>query len=373
MDLMNNPNFMSRLQSKMEQKQAEKDTRKWDAATIAAKIKTRVIGQDHIADYVSQIIARKAARRVKKGTIINLMISGVTGTGKSETAKAIAEAMFGSEDYMLQIDCGNLGTGEAALASLVGSAAVYSGSSRGVIADYLIKMKGEGVILFDEFEKACPTKDAPVAKMLLKLLDEAKFQDQYSMQSHSASGCVIILTSNLKAKELSDAAQQITDGEELEVVARRVLSDTMAPEFMERLDVITTTRGLTTQDRARIVMLHFQKLAKSHECEVVDVGDGFFDLLVEGAERFGQTSTRGVIRWLGKVCDDAFIECVNDRKIKRVVADFVDGQLILTPAGAAGVSAAAPTPVRQAEAPRASTPRSGYTPPAADRDDKSFF
>jgi hypothetical protein len=83
---------------------------------------------------------------------------------------------------------------------------------------------------------------------------------------------------------------------------------------------------------AKIVMLHFERLARSHEVTVVDVKAGFFNLLVAGAEKFGQTSARGVIRWLGKTCDDAFIEAVNEHHWQRVIADWDGSRLVLTKA-----------------------------------------
>jgi ATP-dependent Clp protease ATP-binding subunit ClpA len=332
MTLMKNADFLKRMSDKMREVEAAKDTRRFDAAEIAEKIKSRVIGQDVIADTIAAFVARKAARRTKKGTIANILISGPTGTGKSEMAKAVSEAVFGSEEFMLQIDCGNMGTSPSGLASLVGSPSVYQGSSRGALADYLTKTKGEGVILFDEYEKAAPTKDAPLGKMLLKLMDEGKLQSQYDMSVLDAMGCIVILTSNLKQKELAEVAKQITDPEELELACKRVLSDAMAPEFLERIDLVTTTAPLSRESMAKIVMLHFERLAKSHDVNVVDVGPGFFDLLVEGAEKFGQTSARGVIRWLGKIGDDAFIEAVNQHHWRKVIADWDGTRLVLSEA-----------------------------------------
>ena len=244
MSLIKNPDFLSRVSERMKQVALEKDTRRFDAATIAEKIKSRVIGQDLIADTIASFVARKAARRNKKGTIANILISGPTGTGKSELAKAVSESVFGSEDFMLQVDCGNMGTSESGLAALIGAPAVYQGSSRGSLADYLTKTKGEDVILFDEYEKAAPTKDAPLGKMLLKLMDEAKLQSQYDMSVLDATGCIVILTSNLKQKELAEVSKQIKDPDELELACKRILSDAMAPEFLERLDLVTTTAPL---------------------------------------------------------------------------------------------------------------------------------
>jgi ATP-dependent Clp protease ATP-binding subunit ClpA len=333
MSLIKNPEFLSRVSERMKQVALEKDTRRFDAATIAEKIKSRVIGQDLIADTIASFVARKAARRNKKGTIANILISGPTGTGKSELAKAVSESVFGSEEFMLQVDCGNMGTSESGLAALIGAPAVYQGSSRGSLAEYLTKTKGEGVILFDEYEKAAPTKDAPLGKMLLKLMDEAKLQSQYDMSVLDATGCIVILTSNLKQKELAEVSKQVKDPDELELTCKRILGDAMAPEFLERLDLVTTTAPLDEESMAKIVMLHFERLAKSHDVTVVDVKPAFFDLLVAGAEKFGQTSARGVIRWLGKTCDDSFIEAVNEHHWRRVIADWNGSRLVLSGAG----------------------------------------
>ncbi len=167
MSLLDNQGFLNQLSARMEAVDREKDSRRFDAAAIAAKIKRRVIGQDRLAETIASFVARKAARRVRKDTLANILISGPTGTGKSEMAKAVSEAVFGSEEFMLQIDCGNIGSSQHALASLAGAPKLWQGATRGALADYLTKTKGEGVILFDEYEKAAPTADAPLGELLL--------------------------------------------------------------------------------------------------------------------------------------------------------------------------------------------------------------
>ncbi|HVJ52655.1 MAG TPA: AAA family ATPase [Aliidongia sp.] len=333
MSLRNNPKIMADLKAKIDETKGNRDTRKYDAGEIAAKIKSRVIGQDTIADTISSLVARKAARRTRKGTLANVLVSGPPGTGKTEMAKAISEAIFGSEEYMLNISCNSIGTSETGLSALVGAPKVYSNSSRGSIIEYLIKNKGEGVILFDEFEKAAPNKDAPVAKMLLTLLDEGKIQSQYDMNVYEAKGCIVILTSNLKQEELGKLSQQVKDPEELEQACKRVLMDALAPEFFDRVDLVTTTAPLDDEARSQILLMHFERVAKAHEVEVVDVDASFYDLLMLGVEKFKETSARTVMRWLEKVADEAFIDAVNENHWQRVVAGWDGRQIVLTEAG----------------------------------------
>ena len=92
MSLIKNPEFLSRVSERMKQVALEKDTRRFDAATIAEKIKSRVIGQDLIADTIASFVARKAARRNKKGTIANILISGPTSNVDSGTFTGVIPA-----------------------------------------------------------------------------------------------------------------------------------------------------------------------------------------------------------------------------------------------------------------------------------------
>jgi len=336
MNLAKNPKFLGQLADAIKEREGAAGP-KIDGPAIAEKIKSRVLGQDAIADTVASFIARRASRPKARGTLANILISGPTGTGKTEMAKTISEAVFGSEDHMLPILCNTLGSSGDAMAALVGAPAVYRGSSKGSIIEYLVKNKGQGVILFDEIEKAIthdgvPSKDAPILKMLLTLLDEGKIQSQYDMSVHEAKGCIVILTSNLKQKELGELAKQVTDPEELERACKRVLQDAFAPEFLARLDLVTTTAPLSDTVRAQICLMHFERLAKIYGIEITDLAPGFFPFLLEGAERFKEgDNTREVLRWIEKLAEDPLIDVVHEHKWKRVVADWDGQRIVLSP------------------------------------------
>ena len=327
--------FAAKLEARAAEVEAEKDARRFDPEDLFHKIRARVIGQDRLARTVAKLVANRAARRSRKRPICSIFYSGPTGVGKTEFAKAVAAAL-GDEKAMFRLDCGSLGTSESSMAAIIGSPSVYTGSTRGSLIEHLIKYKDQfSVILFDEFEKAITDQsgksnaNAPIAKMLLNLLDEGRVQSNYDQQAYDATGCIIILTSNLCQREMAQAAETIKDPDQLESSCKAILTGHLAPEFLARIDLVSTADKLTRSDMARIMALHFSALCKEHGLAVATVGDGFYDLLLQAAERLALTTSRDAIRWLGRACEDSIIEAVNDRRIRRAVVDWRDERLVV--------------------------------------------
>lgn len=330
MTLLSNTQFMERAFRTAALRKQQRDTRRFDKAVIAGKIKERVIGQDVLADEIATEIYLKASRKERNRTLINFIISGPTGTGKTELAKAIAYAVFG-DNHLLEIDCGTLGTSEHNLHALFGAPAVYRNASRGRVPEFLTRTRGSGVILFDEYEKAAPTEGAPLAKALLKLLDEGKIQSQYDMSDIDATSCIVILSSNLKQEEFAAAARRAATPRELDTACRAILTGSMSTEFLNRFSLVVSPAPLGDSDRCRIAGMMIDKLAQMHHIQIVDPRPGLEDLVAACAEKIEEIGVRQARNWLERTIEESFVEAANERHLKAVAADWDDVSLILSP------------------------------------------
>jgi DNA polymerase III delta prime subunit len=311
--------------------EVDRETRKY-AWETAARIKARVFGQDFIIDRVASLLARRRALgQARKGPLATILVSGPPGTGKSEIAKAVSAAVFGTEEHMLNIQCEDLGTEELSLWALVGAPRLYTGSRQGAIIEYLIENKGEGVILFDHLERFTRDKEAPVAKMMLTLLEEGTVRSQYDGQVYDAKGCVIILTRNLKQTELRELSQQTEDPTDLQLAGKLKLKETLAPEFFDRIALLATTMPVDDEARSRILEMRFRRTAESHGVDGVVLADGFHLLLTQGVEVSKQQNVRAALRWLENLADEAFINAAYEHHWHRVIADWDGKQIVLRP------------------------------------------
>ncbi|MDR3709661.1 MAG: ATP-dependent chaperone ClpB [Capsulimonadaceae bacterium] len=211
----------------------------------------RVIGQDEAVQLVSDAVLRARAGikdpRRPTGSFIFL---GPTGVGKTETAKALAEALFDSEDNLVRIDMSEY-MERYSVARLIGAPPGYVGYEEGGQLTEAVRRKPYSVILFDEFEKA----HQDVANVLLQLLDDGRLTDSQG-RTVDFKNTVIIMTSNIGSDHLLDAAML---GNEITASARdAVLADLRAhcrPEFLNRVDDIVLFKPLGIGQIERIVDL----------------------------------------------------------------------------------------------------------------------
>lgn len=217
----------------------------------------RVIGQDETVKAVSKAI-RRARSGLKDPTrpIGSFMFLGPTGVGKTELAKALAEAMFGSEDSMIRIDMSEY-MEKYTTSRLIGSPPGYVGYDEGGQLTEKVRNNPYSVVLLDEVEKA----HNDVFNILLQVLDDGFLTDSKGRKVDFRN-TIIIMTSNLGATALRDeksvgfGAKDVSDDyEAMAAKVRETLKKTFRPEFLNRLDEIVVFHSLNKEEIHQIVKL----------------------------------------------------------------------------------------------------------------------
>ena len=223
----------------------------------------RVIGQDEAVQKVSDAILRSRAGIANPNRPIgSFLFLGPTGVGKTELAKALAQALFDDEKNMVRIDMTEY-MEKFSVSRLIGAPPGYVGYEEGGQLTEAVRRHPYSVVLFDEVEKAHPD----VFNILLQVLDDGRITDSQG-RTVDFKNTVIILTSNLGSdliledleksrangkNELSDEAKNAID---------QLLKRQFRPEFLNRLDDIVYYKSLTKQEIGSIVDLMLADLRK---------------------------------------------------------------------------------------------------------------
>ena len=216
----------------------------------------RVIGQDEAVTKVSEAILRSRAGIANPNRPIgSFLFLGPTGVGKTELAKALAQALFDDERNMVRIDMTEY-MEKFSVSRLIGAPPGYVGYEEGGQLTEAVRRKPYSVVLFDEVEKAHPD----VFNILLQVLDDGRITDSQG-RTVDFKNTVIILTSNLGSDIiLNDLEQRRAQGSnELSDEARKqidlLLKSKFRPEFLNRLDEIVYYKSLTKGEIGGIVEL----------------------------------------------------------------------------------------------------------------------
>lgn len=216
----------------------------------------RVVGQDEAVSLVSQAIIRSRAGIADPNKPIgSFLFLGPTGVGKTELAKALAEALFDDEKNLIRIDMSEY-MEKFAVSRLVGAPPGYVGYEEGGQLTEAVRRNPYAVILFDEVEKAHPD----VFNLLLQILDDGRLTDSQG-RVIDFKNTIIILTSNLGSQYLLegiDAEGQITEDAKEQV--NGLLKHSFRPEFLNRLDEIIFYKPLTKENITHIIDLQIAAL-----------------------------------------------------------------------------------------------------------------
>lgn len=236
----------------------------------------RVIGQEMAVDKVSDAILRsRAGIQNPNRPIGSFLFLGPTGVGKTELAKALAEALFDDEGNIVRIDMSEY-MEKYSVSRLIGAPPGYVGYEEGGQLTEAVRRKAYSVVLFDEVEKAHPD----VFNILLQVLDDGRITDSQG-RTVDFKNTIIIMTSNLGASYLIEGISE--DGEitpEAQNDVEQLLKQHFRPEFLNRLDEIVFYKPLQKAQIGKIVDLMIENLRKRMQEKQLDVN------LTEAAKQY---------------------------------------------------------------------------------------
>ncbi len=232
----------------------------------------RIIGQTGAIEAVSRAIRRtRAGLKDPKRPAGSFIFLGPSGVGKTESAKALAEFLFGDEDSLIQIDMSEY-MEKHAVSRLVGSPPGYIGYDEGGQLTEAVRRKPFSVVLFDEIEKAHPD----VFNILLQILEDGRLTDAQG-RSIDFKNTVIIMTSNLGTGELRKQSIGFSPGgdavnyEQMKEKVTEALKTHFRPEFLNRIDDVIVFHELTMDEVKQIVDLFLRRVREQLESQALDL------------------------------------------------------------------------------------------------------
>ncbi|MEJ2668039.1 MAG: ATP-dependent chaperone ClpB [Deinococcales bacterium] len=230
---------------------------------LEAALHDRVVGQDEAITAVSDAIRRSRAGLADPNRPIGSFIFlGPTGVGKTETAKALAQQLFDTEDNMIRLDMSEY-MERHTVAKLIGAPPGYVGYDEGGQLTEAVRRRPYSVILFDEIEKAHPD----VFNTLLQMLDDGRLTDSHG-RTVDFRNTVVIMTSNIGSPQILEASRAGADYEQLKATVFGLLQEQFRPEFLNRVDDIIVFHALEREQVERIAELQLDavrvRLAERH-------------------------------------------------------------------------------------------------------------
>ena len=264
----------------------------------------RVIGQDSAVVSISKAIRRaRVGLKSPNRPVGSFIFSGPTGVGKTELAKALSEAIFGSEDNMVRVDMSEF-MEKHSTSKLIGSPPCYVGYDEGGNLTETIRKKPYSVILFDEIEKAHPD----VFNIMLQILDDGRLTDSRG-RVVNFKNTIIIMTSNVGASRIENVSKlgfAVSDDveqdryEKLKDTVMEEMKKAFRPEFLNRVDDIIVFAHLNKDEVRKIADIMLNDLIKriKEQDLTMEVTDEVKDYLAKDgySENYGARPLRRLIQ-----------------------------------------------------------------------------
>ena len=302
------------------QRLTEGETRR--LAQLEKELHKCVIGQEEAVHAVSQAVKRgRVGLKDPNRPIGSFLFLGPTGVGKTELSKALAQAVFGSEQAMIRVDMSEY-MEKHSVSKLIGSPPGYVGYDEGGQLSEKVRRNPYSVILFDEIEKAHPD----VFNILLQVLDDGHITDAHGRKVDFKQ-TIIIMTSNAGAQAIVEPKQlgfisQKDEKKDYEKMKSGVMEEVrrlFKPEFLNRIDEIMVFHTLNKEEIRKIVLLLLKSLEKRCEEQMdihLNVTNSAVDYIAEAGfdAKYGARPLRRAIQ--SKI-EDRLANELLEGKIKR--------------------------------------------------------
>ena len=288
------------------------DIERQDLSTLSSRLEKRVKGQSQAVDSVTKTLQRSRLGLGNKNKPIgSFLFVGPSGVGKTELAKALAEAMFGKDDNLVRIDMSEY-TQDHSVQRLIGAPPGYVGFEAGGQLTNPVKKQPYSLVLLDEIEKAHPR----IFDIFLQVLDDGRLTDGKGVTvdfRHS----VVIATSNAGIEDIVDLYQSNMSEDEIEKEVKEILEDYFRIEFLNRFDHIVIFNALGEPALKEIAKKQLQSLASELQLRniIMTYSDQLINKLVEQSTdpKYG---ARGLLRLVQNKVENVLAEKIVNGELK---------------------------------------------------------
>lgn len=317
-------------------KLAEKESER--LLKLESVLHKRVIGQEEAVSAVSKAVRRgRVGLKDPNRPTGSFLFLGPTGVGKTELSKALAEAIFGSQDAIIRVDMSEYMEGHS-VSKMIGSPPGYVGFEEGGQLSEKVRRNPYSVVLFDEIEKAHPD----VFNVLLQVLDDGHITDSKGRKV-SFKNTILIMTSNAGAQRIVDPknlgfATEKNEKKDYETMKSSVMEEvkrSFKPEFINRIDDIIVFHQLNKDNMKSIVNLLAGNLTERCKKQMdidLTLSPALKEHLVEKYSD-NKMGARPLKRAIQSVVEDALAEEILKKQVNagdKVTAGFKNGKVVFT-------------------------------------------